>query len=49
MDEAASGGSEARCATYAEALGRVIGHADRQQPMRDDGLGLVMPQKIPDY
>jgi hypothetical protein len=28
MDEAASGGSEARFAAYAEALGRVIGHAD---------------------
>jgi SRSO17 transposase len=43
MDEVASGGNEARFAAYVEALGRVIGHADRQQPMRDDCLGLVMP------
>ena len=43
MDEAASGGREARFAAYVEALGRVIGHADRQEPMRDYCLGLLMP------
>ena len=43
MDETASGGSEARFAAYVEALGRVIGHADRQEPMRDYCLGLLMP------
>jgi len=43
MDEAASGGSEARFAAYVEALGRVIGHADRQEPMRNYCLGLLMP------
>jgi SRSO17 transposase len=43
MDGAASGGSEARFAAYVEALGQVLGHADRQEPMRDNGLGLLMP------
>src|ERR1700752_660911 len=43
MDEAASGGSEARFAAYVEALGRVIGHADRQEPMRNYCLGLWLP------
>lgn len=43
MDKAASGGGEARFAAYVEALGRVIGHADRQEPMRDYCLGLLMP------
>jgi len=33
------GGSEARFAAYVE----VLGHADRQEPMRDYCLGLLMP------
>jgi SRSO17 transposase len=43
MDGVASEGSEARFAAYAEALGAVLGHADRQGPMRDYCLGLLMP------
>ena len=43
MDGEASGGSEARFAAYVEALGEVLGHADRQEPMRDYCLGLLMP------
>ena len=39
MDDGSSEGSEARFAAYVEALG----HADRQQPMRDYCLGLLMP------
>jgi SRSO17 transposase len=35
--------SEARFAGYVEALGAVLGHADRQQPMHDYCLGLLMP------
>jgi SRSO17 transposase len=38
-----SEGSEARFASYVEALGSVLGHADRQQPMHDYCLGLLMP------
>jgi SRSO17 transposase len=30
-------------AVYIEALGTVLGHADRQQPMHDYCLGLLMP------
>src|ERR1700745_1098969 len=36
-------GSEARFASYVEALGGVLGHADRQQPMHDYCVGLLMP------
>jgi SRSO17 transposase len=43
MDGGASEGSEARFAAYVEALGAVLGHADRQEPMRDYCLGLLMP------
>ena len=43
MDGASSEGSEARFATYVEALGAVLGHADRREPMRDYCLGLLMP------
>ena len=43
MDGASSEGSEARFAAYVEALGAVLGHADRQQPMHDYCLGLLMP------
>jgi SRSO17 transposase len=30
-------------AAYVEGLGQVLGHADRQEPMRDYCLGLMMP------
>src|SRR5438128_2408040 len=43
MDGGSSEGSEARFAGYVEALGAVLGHADRQAPMRDYCLGLLMP------
>src|SRR5215475_6227652 len=43
MDEGSSEGSEARFAAYVEALGTVLGHADRRQPMHDYCLGLLMP------
>jgi SRSO17 transposase len=43
MDGRSSEGSEARFAAYVEALGVVLGHADRQQPMHDYCLGLLMP------
>jgi len=43
MGGASSEGSEARFATYVEALGAVLGHADRREPMRDYCLGLLMP------
>src|SRR4030088_2676643 len=43
MDGGSSEGSEARFAAYVEALGAVLGHADRQAPMRDYCLGLLMP------
>ena len=43
MDSGSSEGSEARFAAYVEALGAVLGHADRQKPMRDYCLGLLMP------
>jgi SRSO17 transposase len=43
MDGGSSEGSEARFASYVEALGGVLGHADRQQPMHDYCVGLLMP------
>ena len=43
MDDGSGEGSEARFAAYVEALGAVLGHADRQKPMRDYCLGLLMP------
>jgi SRSO17 transposase len=43
MDGRSSEGSEARFAAYVEALGAVLGHVDRQQPMHDYCLGLLMP------
>jgi len=43
MDGGSSEGSQARFAAYVEALGTVLGHADRQQPMHDYCLGLLMP------
>src|ERR1700757_2210220 len=43
MDGGSSEGNEARFASYVEALGGVLGHADRQQPMHDYCVGLLMP------
>ena len=43
MDGGSSDGSEARFAGYVEALGAVLGHVDRQQPMHDYCLALLMP------
>jgi SRSO17 transposase len=43
MDGGSSEGSEARFASYVEALAAVLGHADRQQPMHDYCRGLLMP------
>jgi hypothetical protein len=43
MDGGSNEGSEARFAAYVEALGAVLGHADRQERMRDCCLGLLMP------
>src|SRR6202007_1276439 len=43
MDGGSSEGSEAGFGSYVEALGGVLGHADRQQPMHDYCLGLLMP------
>ena len=43
VDDGADGGSEARFAAYVEQLGRVLGHADRCEPLHDYCLGLVMP------
>ena len=43
MDGGSSEGSEIRFAAYVEALGAVLGHADRQAPMHDYCLGLMMP------
>jgi SRSO17 transposase len=43
MDGGSSEGGEARFAAYVEALGAVLGHADRQEPMRDYCRGLLMP------
>ena len=43
MDGGSSEGSEARFASYVEELAAVLGHADRQQPLHDYCLGLLMP------
>src|SRR3954471_2536512 len=43
MDGGSSEGSEARFAAYVDALGAVLGHVDRQQPMHDYCLGLLLP------
>ena len=43
MDGAVDGGSEARFAMYVEQLARVLGHADRREPLHDYCLGLLMP------
>src|SRR3954454_14472109 len=38
-----SGGSESRFATYVEALGAALGHADRVAPARSYCAGLLLP------
>ena len=43
MGLGAVGDSESRFAAYVEGLGSVIGHADRQGPLWDYCVGLVMP------
>src|SRR6267143_1924368 len=43
MDSGSDGDSEARFAAYVEQLGTALGHADRQDPLRDYCLGLLMP------
>src|SRR6476660_779989 len=43
MNGGSSEGSEARFAAYIEALGALLCHADRQEPLRDYCLGLLMP------
>ena len=43
MDGGSNEGSETRFAAYVDALGVVLGHADRQAPMHDYCLGLMMP------
>ena len=35
--------SQARFASYVEALAEVIGHADRAEPLNDYCVGLLMP------
>ena len=42
MDHEAKGSGE-RFRAYGEALAEVIGHADREQPLRDYCLGLLLP------
>src|SRR5437868_14809139 len=43
MDGGSDRGSEARFAAYVEQLGTALGHADRQEPLHDYCLGLLMP------
>jgi SRSO17 transposase len=43
MDGGSDGSSEARFAAYVEQLGTALGHADRQEPLHDYCLGLLMP------
>jgi SRSO17 transposase len=43
MGLAAAGDSESRFAAYVGELASVIGHADREGPLRDYCVGLVMP------
>ena len=43
MDSGSDGDSEARFSAYVEQLGTALGHADRQEPLRDYCLGLLMP------
>ena len=50
MDGGSNEGSEVRFAAYVEALGTVLGHADRQQPMHDYCVELVtaLARQLPD-
>ncbi len=43
MGRAVAEGSESRFADYVEGLVSVIGHADRERPLRDYCVGLMMP------
>jgi SRSO17 transposase len=43
MHDGADGESEARFAAYVEQLCRVLGHADRREPLHDYCLGLLLP------
>ena len=43
MDQRRSDDSELRFAAYVEGLARVIGHKDREGPLRDYCTGLLMP------
>src|SRR4029077_20066307 len=43
MDGGSDGSSEARFAAHVEQLGTALGHADRQEPLHDYCLGLLMP------
>ena len=43
MGVAAAAESESRFTTYVDGLASVIGHADRERPLRDYCVGLVMP------
>src|ERR1700682_6174992 len=43
MDSRSDGDSEERFSAYVEQLRRALGHADRQEPLRDYCLGLLMP------
>lgn len=43
MDGGSDDGSETRFAAYVEQLGAALGHADRQGPLHDYCLGLLMP------
>jgi SRSO17 transposase len=42
MDGGSDGGSQGRFAAYVEQLGMALGHADRQEPLHDYCLGLLM-------
>jgi SRSO17 transposase len=43
MDHRRTDNSESRFAAYVEGLASVIGHQDREGPLRDYCTGLMMP------
>jgi SRSO17 transposase len=43
MDNPITADSALRFEAYVEGLVSVIGHADRAKPLRDYGVGLMMP------
>ena len=47
MEGGSSERSEARFAAYVEALGAVLGHAHRQEPMRDGSVSTCARWRIP--